>query len=76
MKHAVDAAVTLSMKALETKRLHIKLLIGKAAHHAQSGNPTQEYSKTRYSKTRKTTKRRSHDTIVMCGRTLNANCVE
>ena len=71
MKHSVDAAVTLSMKALETKRLHIKLLIGKAAHHAQSGNPTQEYSKTR-----KTTKRWSHDTIVMCGRTLNANCVE
>ena len=46
MKHAVDAAVTLSMKALETKRLHIIILIGKASHHAQSGNPTQTYDKT------------------------------
>ena len=39
-----NVGVILSMKAL--KRLHIIILIGKAPHHAQSGNPTQTYDKT------------------------------
>ena len=42
----INVGVILSMKALKTKRLHIIILIGKASHHAQSGNPTQTYDKT------------------------------
>ena len=42
----INVGVILSMKALKTKRLHIIILIGKASHHAQSGNPTQTCDKT------------------------------